>query len=180
MVLVQQVLASLTEEMIVAATEKLLHPFVALWKAYCHLSLFLWGEGDWKLRPLHQMVIDHLLSLLNPDLSETVRLQLQQRYFVQFIPDGRVNSIYFNNLPRHLVISDSDFSNALYKIEMYVDGIKQQVIITFSTGQIFTIEFRKDSNFYKGKKIRFGAITRGSPNQSYAGVIDRLEHGTAE
>lgn len=163
-----------------AANEKLLRPLVFLWKAYCRLSSFLWGEGDWKLRPLHQMVIDQLLSRLSPDLSEKVRLQLQQRYFVQFIPHGRINSIYFYNLPINLLISDPNFSDALYKLEMYVDDIKQQVIITFSYGQIFTIEFRKDSKFYTNKKIRFGALSRVGPKQSYAGVIDRLEHGTSD
>lgn len=164
-------------EAIVAVIDKLLAPILIPFEILDRISIYLWGDGDWKLRPLHQQVVDRLLSHLDPEISEKVRLQLQRRYFIQFIPHGRINSIFFNNIPESLLISDPALSNALFNIEMFVDGRKQQVKVTFSKGQIFTIEFKKPHKFYEGKEIRFGAVTLGKPSQDYASVIDRYEHG---
>lgn len=165
------------KEMIEILMKKFLTSIIILWTKFCDILSYLWREGDWKLRPLHQQVIDKVLAYLDTELSNKVRAQLEQRFFMQFMADGRVNTFFFNNLSNSLVISDPAFQDCLFKVEVFADGRKQHAQVTFSNGRIFEIEFKKPHKFFVGKDIKIGSVTRGEPKDTFAAVIDRAEHG---
>lgn len=148
-------------------------------RSFWHFVGNLTGSGTWKITKLQQQLLDALLPALEPDVRALVEMQLQQPFYMQFWHGGRISPIYFKNfnLPRELRIPDPSFADRLYKVEMFVDGRKQQAHVTFYNGRIHCFEFKKPFKFYKGKDIRFGAVTVGKPRQSFTGAIDRFEHG---
>jgi hypothetical protein len=137
------------------------------------------GTGSWVLRPLHKQLLDALLSALEDNVKILVERQLTQPFYMQFWHKGRISPFFFYdfNLPAKLRISNPEFADRLYKVEMFVDGRKQQAHVTFYRGRIHCLEFKKPFKFYEGKDIRFGAVTVGKPKQSMATAIDRQEHG---
>ena len=139
----------------------------------------LTGSGSWKVRPIQQNLIDALLPALEPEVRALVEQQLDQPYYISFWHDGRVSPFFFRDfsLPRELRIPNIEFADRLYKIEMIVDGRKQQAHVTFYKGRIHCLEFKKPFKFYEGKAVRFGKVNVGKPKQSVAGAIDRQEHG---
>jgi hypothetical protein len=167
----------LVQETHVAVIEKLLSTISMPFKTLNRIDCYLWGQGDWKLRPLHQQVIDKLLAYLDHGQSDKIRSQLEQKYFMQFIPEGRINTFFFNNLPDTLLISHPGFQDGLFKIEVFVDGRKQHAQITFYKGRIFSVEFKKPHKFFTGKDIEIGSVTSGQPKNTFTAAIDRAEHG---
>ncbi|MBK8631690.1 MAG: hypothetical protein IPN84_16315 [Sphingomonadales bacterium] len=146
-------------------------------------SFFLWtgslsGDGSRKIRPIHQDLLNKFLPTLEDEIQLVVVNQLEQPFYMQF-NDGMVSIFYFDdfNLSPSLRISHPEFRDRLYKIEMFVDGRKEWAHITFYKGRIFSIEFKNNFKFYKNKDVIFGAVVLGKSKQSYAGAIDRLEHG---
>jgi hypothetical protein len=139
----------------------------------------LTGSGSWKVRPLQQNLIDALLLALEPEVRALVTQQLNQPYYISFWHDGRVSPFFFRNfnLPQELRISNTDFADRLYNIEMIVDGRKQYAHVTFYKGRIHCLEFKKPLKFYKGKDVRFGKVAVGNPKHSVTRIIDRREHG---
>jgi hypothetical protein len=139
----------------------------------------LTGTGGWKVKPLHQRLLDAFLPSLEPDIRALLEQQLAQPFFMQFWHKGRVSPFFFKNfrLPREIRIPYPEFEDRLYKVEMFVDGRKQQAHIVFVSGRIHRIEFKKPFKFYEGKDIRFGATSLGKPKQSLTVAIDREEHG---
>ena len=87
------------KEMIEILMKKFLTSIIILWTTFCDILSYLWQEGDWKLRPLHQQVIDKVLAYLDTELSNKVRAQLEQRFFMQFMADGRVNTFFSTICP---------------------------------------------------------------------------------
>lgn len=138
---------------------------------------YLWGEGDWKLRPLHQQVIEALVAYLDAEKGSKIKLQLEQQYFMQFIPEGRINTFFFRKLPNHLLILDPAFQDCLFKIEVFVDGRKHYAQVTFAKGRIWSIEFKKPHKFFKGKNVRVGLVKHGKSKDTFTTVIDRAAHG---
>lgn len=146
---------------------------------FFNFTEYLTGGGDWKLRPIQQQLLGAFLSGLEPEVCALVEQQLTQPFYMQFWHGGRISPFFFKdfNLPRELRIPDPEFADRLYKIEMFVDGRKQQAHVTFYRGRIFSLEFKKPFKFYEGKDVRFGAVTLGKPKQSFTETIDRQEHG---
>jgi hypothetical protein len=138
-----------------------------------------YGDGDCKITPLQQNLLDALLSNLSPHIRGQILLQLSQPFKISFYNDGKINPIYFkkSTLNADLIIQNPDYDDCLYNVEMFVDGQKQYASITFYKGRLFSFEFKKSSKFYKNKEIRFGAVKRGNSKQSMAVAIDRQEHG---
>ncbi len=151
-------------------------------RSFWHFVGNLTGSGTYKLIPLQQQVLDTLLPELEPEVRTLVEVQLTQPYYMQFWHEGRISPIYFKHfrLPRELRIPDPEFADRLYKVEMFVDGRKQQAHVVFVDGRIHRFEFKKPFKFYEGKDIRFGKVTLGKPKQTYTGALNRLEHGRDE
>jgi hypothetical protein len=167
----------LVQETNVAVIEKLISTIFVPLRALNRMDCYLWGKGDWKLRTLHQAVIDKLLTFLDAEKSSKIRTQLEQKYFMQFIPDGRINTFFFDNLPNNLLIDDSAFQDCLFKVEVFVDGRKQHAHVTFVKGRIFSVEFKKPHKFFVGKYIKIGSVSPGRPNDTFTAIIDRAAHG---
>lgn len=148
-------------------------------QAFSDFTEVVGGSGAWKLKPLHQQLLDALLSRLEPDLRVLLEQQLEQPFFMQFLHGGRISSFYFKHfrLPREIRLPFPDFDDRLYKVEMLVDGRKQQAHVVFASGRIYMLELKKPLKFYKGKEVKFGATTLGKSRNSYTGALDRLEHG---
>jgi hypothetical protein len=142
-----------------------------------NLLCYLWGEGDWKLRDLHRQIIDKLMTQLEARVSDKIKSQLGHKYFIQFIPEGRINTFFFDKLPNDLLISDSGFQDCLFKVEVFADGRKQQAQVTFYKGRIFSMELKKPHKFFVGKDIKIGSVTLGKPKDTFTAVIDRAAHG---
>ena len=160
-----------------AVTDIVLTPIRKSWITFCDILTYLSGEGDWKLRPLHQAVIDRLLTYLDAATSSKIRSQLDQNYFMQFMPDGRINTFFFNNLPDHLLITDPTFQHCLFKVEIIADGRKQHGQVIFYGGRIFSVEFKKPHKFFADKDIKIGAVISGKSKDTFTAVLDRAEHG---
>jgi hypothetical protein len=139
---------------------------------------YLWGEGDWKLRPFHQQVIEAVVDYLDAEKGNKIKLQLEQQYFMQFIPEGRINTFFFRKLPDDLVIRDPAFQDCLFKVEVFADGRKHYAQVTFVKGRILSIEFKKPHKFFVGKDIQIGTVTPGQPKDSFTAVIDRAAHSS--
>lgn len=148
-------------------------------RSFENFTEVLTGSGAWKLRPLQQQLIDTFLPALDLDIRDLLEQQLAQPFFMQFWHKGRVSPFFFKNfrLPREIRLPCPEFQDCLYKIEMFVDGQKQQAHIVFTSGRIYSIEFKKPFKFYEGKEIRFGVVTLGKEKHSLAVAIDRQEHG---
>ena len=160
-----------------AANNRPFNPITLLWATFCDILSYLWREGDWRLRPLHQAVINRLLTCLDSSTSSKIRSQLEQKYFMQFIPEGRINTFFFKNLSDDLLISDPAFQDCLFKVEVFADGRKQRAQVTFYKGRIFSVEFKKPHKFFVGKDIKIGSVTLGKPKDTFTAVIDRAAHG---
>jgi hypothetical protein len=139
----------------------------------------VYGQGDCKVTPLQQLLLNAFLPTLNAEIHSIIEQQLSKPYKISFFNDGRISPFYFKNpkLTPELLIPDPAFSDRLYKVEMFVDGLKQHAHVTFFEGRIFSIEFKKPFSFYKGKDIRFGVVTLGNSKGSFTESMDRHEHG---
>jgi hypothetical protein len=74
-------------------------------------------------------------------------------------------------------LAQPEFLDRLAKVQMEIDGHRQNAHVTFYKGYIFAVEFKKTRRFYAGKHIVIGGVSPGKPGDSYTRSIDRLEHG---
>jgi hypothetical protein len=159
------------------AIDEKYNPWLLLLEGLSHVFRILDGTYRQKLRLYHQRAVNAVLAYLPPEIAGRVEQQLQQKHYMSFMTDGRINRIFFKHMPESLLISDPTFVDRLYNVEMFVDGRKQTAHVIFYEGRIFAVEFKKPHKFYKDKDIRFGVVTLGKPQQSIANAIDRREHG---
>jgi hypothetical protein len=150
-----------------------------LFRSFSHWTERLLGSGDRKLRAIHQQLLDVFMPTLEPDIRLLLEKQLAQPFFMQFWHGGKISPFFFEHfrLPKEIRLPCPEFEDKLYKVEMFVDGRKQQANVVFVDGRIYSIEFKKPFKFYESKDIRFGAVTLGKSKQSLAVAIDRAEHG---
>ncbi|MHA7820427.1 MAG: hypothetical protein ACX930_12340 [Erythrobacter sp.] len=155
-------------------------PISRAWRYFWHVLGAATGDGSLKLAPTHHALVDALLVQLEPNLAKTVRRQLDEPFYIQYM--GRISVIFFNdfNLPLELRIQDADFLDRLFRIEMFVDDRKRWANVTFFNGRIHSLELRKPLKYYRDKSVRFGAAKLGKPTQSMTYAIDRQEHGREE
>ena len=141
---------------------------------------FLSGDGSWRLRTLEKLVIDAVTAELPDSIAILVRRQLEQPFFIERIPAGRINVFRFYHVNESLRIREEDFSDKLFKVRITVDGVSQTAHVTFYKGHIFSVEFKNPSRFYVGKKIELRSVAAGAPKHSYTREIDEAEHGPAD
>lgn len=61
------------------------------------LDFIIWlsGEGSWKMLPHEEAIVTAVLESLESKTREYLRKQLQQDFFMERIPDGRINIFRF-------------------------------------------------------------------------------------
>lgn len=139
---------------------------------------FVCGDGTWSLRPHESQVVAAVIDSIAADKREVVRQQLSQRFFVERLPQGRINVLrYYENDPG-LAIGDPQFADCLFKVGLEIDGTTQTAHVTFHRGWLFSVEFKKPGRFFAGKRILIRQVAAGSPRASYTRAIDRAAHGT--
>ena len=138
---------------------------------------YLSGGGSWALRPYERTIVDAVIDSFSQSIQALLLAQLQQKYFVERIPAGRINVFRFYNPDGALKIQDAKFSDLLMNVQIDVDGEEQVAHATFYKGYIFSIEFKKPGRYYSGKKVTVRDVRPGKPNQTYTRAIDRFEHG---
>ncbi len=148
----------------------------AFYRAWDFLH-FLSGDGSWRLRPLEEDVIEAVINELSPSIATLVRRQLEQAFFIERIPAGRINVLRFYRVDDSVRIRETDFSDKLFKVRLIVEGHSETAHVTFYEGHIFSIEFKNPSRFYVGKKVEIRSVAGGAPENSYTREIDEAEHG---
>jgi hypothetical protein len=127
---------------------------------------------------LEVAVIKQAITIMPADLQPKAEAQLLQKMFVER-SNPRINMISpYRHDPK--LSLDREWSNALVRVSINVDGQKQTANVTTVKGRVFSVEFKKPSKFYKGKKISIGEAKLGNPRQSFTRAIDRFEHGRSE
>ena len=147
------------------------------WNYFWDAQRYLFKEGKWKAEPIHLSLIDAVLNHLQEHQKSVVREQLENRYFLSWEPDGRINVFFFYDESSLPLLSVPEFEDRLIKVELFVEGRKHVAHVIFYKGRIHSIELKKPRSFFKGKSFRVGSVTEGKPSDSYTGAIDRLEHG---
>lgn len=145
-----------------------------------HLLHFLSGDGSWKLRAYESDLINAVIGCLAPRIQTLVRAQLEEEFFVERMPAGRINVIRFYATDKQLTIPDPEFDNLLFNVAIEVDGRRQIAHVTFHNGYVFSIELKKPAKFYAGKMMRIAEVKQGNAGQSYTKAIDRMEHGRGD
>lgn len=144
-----------------------------------HFITFVFGEGDWKLHLHEQAVVDAVLGQLPTATRTLVLAQLEQDFFVER-SSNRISILRFYEPDRRLILAEPGFEDRLVKVQMEIDGRKQNAHVTFYKGYIFAVEFKKPRRFYAGKHIAICGVSPGKPGDSFTRSIDRLEHGRPE
>jgi hypothetical protein len=139
---------------------------------------YLSRDGSWRLSAHERVVAEAAIRSFPEDIQRLQSAQLQQRYFVERIPKGRINVLRYYSPDEALRIEDPRFSDMLVVVRVAVDGREQNAHITFSEGYLFSIEFRKEAAFYAGRSLEIRDVKIGNRAQSYTRAIDRLEHGS--
>lgn len=148
-----------------------------IWTYFWDTWHFLERAGRWSLDPIHQDVLEAVLNTFPEVIAQEVRRQLEYRYFLSWMSEGRVNVLFFYNENEIPLISVGEYCNRLYKVDIIVEGIWQKVNIVFTRGRIHRIEFMKPSSYFKGKNYCVGAVSIGKSSNSFTRIIDRGEHG---
>lgn len=122
-------------------------------------------------------LVDAVLRTLPLDQAEVVRAQLSKKYFVQWMSDGRINTIFFDRPESIPLLDDQSFADKLFRVDLFIGDKKYPARVTFYKQRIFSVELKVPRKFYKGKEFRVGAVTVGKAKDSFTAVIDRASHG---
>lgn len=142
-----------------------------------HLITYLSGEGSWRLREHEKVVLNAAINILSESHRQLVEQQLKEKFFIERIPDGRINVFRFYWSKPYLKIEDVEFDDLLLQVHITVNGRKQIAHVVFYRGYLFSIEMKNPGNFYKGTGLAIEKVLKGKSSQSYTEAIDRLEHG---
>ncbi|WP_345552421.1 hypothetical protein [Microbulbifer aestuariivivens] len=143
-------------------------------------SLFITGEGSWKLRYHEKLIIDEVVKSLGDEQRDQICRQLSQPFFVQRMHGGRVNTICFYHEDEKHRVHGNQFEDSMIKVDFTADGKKQRAHVVFYKGFINKVEFKKEGGFYRSKTIKVCSISCGDPEKSHSAALDRLEHGRSE
>ena len=146
-------------------------------RSLLHFITYLSGEGSWRLREHEKAVLNAAISILSESHRQLVEQKLKEKFFIERIPDGRINVFRFYRPKPELRIADVEFDDLLLQVHTTVNGKKQIAHVVFYRGHLFSIEMKKPGNFYKGADLAIEKVLKGKSSQSYTEAIDRLEHG---
>lgn len=143
-----------------------------------HLLGFVCSEGSWTLAYPTNIIVEHFTASRSSDDASKIRQQLSQPFFQSRWNKGRINPIFYDLLDPESLLNGEDYQGeSLFRVEMRVESKKQFANVEFVNGRLFSVELPKPIEFYKGKEITFGAVTKGKTSQSFTPAIDRSEHG---
>lgn len=142
-----------------------------------HFITYISGEGSWKMLPHEAVIAKSVLNSFEENVSKLVEKQLSTDFFMERIPDGRINVFRFYRFDENIRISLQEFSDLMIKISLLVDGKREVAQVSFYNGYIFSIELKHPRKFYVNKAIEIRDISTGLPEESYANEIDKAEHG---
>lgn len=127
--------------------------------------------------PHEAVIAKSVLNSFEENVSKLVEKQLSTDFFMERIPDGRINVFRFYRFDENIRISLQEFSDLMIKISLLVDGKREVAQVSFYNGYIFSIELKHPRKFYVNKAIEIRDISTGLPEESYANEIDKAEHG---
>ncbi|QFT78733.1 hypothetical protein [Erythrobacter sp. THAF29] len=156
--------------MIIYALKSAWHFFWDTWR-------FVEREGRWKADQMHLDIIEAVLNQIPADIAETVRTQLDQRYFYSWMAQGRINVFFFYNEGSLPLIPDPAFEDRLFKVSLFIEDRKYVAHVSFFERRLYSVELKRPRSSLIGKSYRIGTVTLGKPSDSYIRVIDRAEHG---
>ncbi len=138
---------------------------------------FLCGSGSWRLLPHEEAILDACIAHLPKEVAELARGQMSQKFFMERMTDGRINVIRpYGNMSAD-IIRLSGFDDRLYKVRIKVDAKTMTAHVTFNKGRVFSIETKKPTKYFKGKRLQVLGVAEGRSSETYTHVIDRSEHG---
>jgi hypothetical protein len=148
----------------------------ALFRRLLHLITFISGEGSWGLKKHEIIILDAVIEILDQQKKILVSKQLKQSFFVERIPDGRINVFRFYYKPDELKINSFEFNDLLFRVYISVDNERQVAFVTFYKGYIFSLELKNPSKYYYAKSINTYDVETGRSSESYTIEIDKEEH----
>lgn len=142
-----------------------------------HFITYLSGEGSWRLREHEKAVLNAAIDILSERHRQLVEQQLKEKFFIERIPDGRINVLRFYRPKPELKVEGVEFDDLLFRVHIIVNGRKQISHVVFYRGYLFSIEMKNPGKFYEGNSLAVEKVLKGKSSQSYTEAIDRLEHG---
>ena len=140
---------------------------------------FLSRGGSWRLLAHEKQIVDAVLAKLPLDDARTIRAQLSRGFFVERTPGGRINIIrYYENVGD--VVGAQNLMHALFKVQIEINGSRDQANVKFHKGRLFSIELSQSRRVFKGKRIEVCDVSRGREADSYTSGIDRASHSHSD
>jgi hypothetical protein len=140
---------------------------------------FITGEGRWRLRPHEKIVLEAVIDNLNTSAQGILRSLLRQKMFIQKsnsrIVRPRFYTAYYSRL--HMPIDYLDKQNKVYEVVLDVAGHRQRAHVEFFRGEIDSVQFPNDGDFYFGKIVSVVHVSETDPRLTNAAEIDKDEHG---
>ncbi|MEL6370286.1 MAG: hypothetical protein AAFR03_06170 [Pseudomonadota bacterium] len=150
---------------------------MVLFKSINRLLHYICGDGSWRLLGHEEAMVNACIESLPDSAAQSVKRQLKSGFFVERIPDGRVNRIFPRRKDRAMAIELPGFEDCLYKVRFETDGEKMTGHVTFYDGFIYSVEFKKPKKYFKNKAINILRVSKGRSKDSVAEILDRAEHG---
>lgn len=116
-----------------------------------HFITYLSGEGSWRLREHEKIVLNAVIDKLSESHQQLVEKQLKEKFFIERIPDGRINVFRFYRPKSYLKIEDAEYDDLLFRVHIIVNGRKQISHVVFYRGYLFSIEMKKPVNFMRAQ-----------------------------
>jgi hypothetical protein len=142
-----------------------------------HFITYISGEGSWNMLSHEVIITKSVLNHFDENVCRLLEKQLSTDFFMERIPDGRINILRFYSFDDELRVSLQEFNNLMIKVGLLVDGKREVAQVSFYNGYIFSIELKHPRKFYTNKKIEIKDIETGLPEESYTNEIDKAEHG---
>lgn len=152
-------------------------PIRQILKSASNATKFIFGEGGWALLPHEKRVLDAAIESLGPEARAAVRQQLEIPYFIERMNQGRINVFRFNRRVEPFRLIDRAYEDLLVRVRISIEDRTMTAHATVYRGIVFSVEFKRPTNYFKGKEVRVIGVDEGSPEESFTELIDRAEHG---
>ena len=119
------------------------------------------------MRPFERAIVDTVVFPL-PDKAQ--RLTLDQLAILEFVErsNPRIIALHLRDWPERLKITERPFDNALFKVQIEVDGKKETANVVYYGGFISTDETKNHRKFYRRKTVGVVKVEAGNPMLSKA------------
>jgi hypothetical protein len=125
--------------------------------------------------PHEKKILSGVVETLDVEPKRLCQLQLAEDLYIER-SHPRINIIRLYEESHLLRIIGGEFEDALFKVRLAVENMKEAANVTFYRGFIFSIETKRPRKFYKDKTVAVLGVEVGAPDNSFTRAIDRLEH----